>query len=195
MVTNARVDEAEEVAGKLSLEEFERLPESGDLRLELTDGRLVREPRPGARHGWLAGQLFRSLDAYAREKGRGLAVIEAGFLLSVDPPTVRGPDVAFISDLAIPPDEIPTGFWTVAPQLAVEVMSPSNSAAEIQERVVDYLAAGTSMVWVVDPHTRSVTVFRSRDEVQWLTERDVLDGLDVLPDFRIELSGLFPPRS
>lgn len=179
------------VERSLSLEEFQRLPEEDHHRIELVRGRLVREPRPGAKHGWLTGRLVGELEPFVRERGLGLVVTETGFLLSDDPPTVRGPDVAFIAAENLPPDGLPDGFWTVAPQLAIEVVSPSNTASEIRQKVLEYLAAGTLLVWVVDPATRSVTTYRSRDEIRLLTATDELEGGDVLPGFRFGLSELF----
>lgn len=179
--------------GLLSLEEFERLPEEGEYRLELVRGRVVREPRPGARHGWLAGRLHVAVDAHARKHELGLAIIETGFLLNDEPPTVRGPDVAFISASRVPPGDLSLGFWTRAPDLAVEVLSPSNSMADIDEKVREYLTSGGRLVWVVDPIRRSVTVYRSPDDIQLLKEGDVLDGGGVLPGFALSISRLFEP--
>ena len=181
----------ETVEAPLSLEEFEQLPEEGEHVLELVRGRVVREPRPGGEHGWLAGELFGLIRSHVREHKLGLALIETGFLLSVDPPTVRGPDIAFIGTENLPAEGIPIGFWRVPPDLAVEVLSPSNRASEIREKVLEYLTAGTRLVWVVDPRTRSVAAYRSKDEVRVLTEGDMLDGADVLPDFRVVISDLF----
>jgi Uma2 family endonuclease len=189
-----RTDGTGVAEGSLSLEKFLQLPDENEHRIELAKGRLVREPRPGAEHGWLVGNVFRELDSYVRERGLGLAIIETGFLLAVDPPTVRGPDVALISSANLPPGKIPIGFWTVAPDLAVEVVSPSNTVAEIQEKVLEYLAAGTQMVWVVDPRTRSVTTYGSLDEIRILTEADTVEGGEVIPGFRLEVADLFQPH-
>jgi Uma2 family endonuclease len=177
----------------LTLEEFERLPDEDPYKLELSRGRLVREPRPGARHGWLVAELFRALDRYTREQALGTVVIETGFLLSVDPPTVRGPDLAVIRTENLPREGLPDGWWTRAPDLAIEVLSPSNLAVEIHEKVLDYLTAGTRLVWVVDPHTRTVTVYGSRHESRLLTLGDDLEGGEVLPGFQISLADLFRP--
>lgn len=81
----------------------------------------------------------------------------------------------------------------MAPDLAVEVVSPSNTAAEIREKVLEYLACGSRLVWVVDPATRSVSAYRSRTEIRLLTEGDVLEGADVLPGFRLAITELFAP--
>lgn len=176
---------------RVSLEEFQRLSEEDEHRVELSRGRLVREPRPGAEHGWLVGKLVQRIGSHASERGLGIAVTETGFLLNVEPPTVRGPDVAFIAEENLPSEGIPSGFWTVPPDLAVEVVSPSNSSEEIQEKVLQYLEADTRLVWVVDPGTRSVTAYRSRNEIRLLTEGDTLDGADVLPGFRLPVTDLF----
>jgi Uma2 family endonuclease len=177
----------------LTLEDFERLPEEDAYRLELVRGRAVREPRPGARHGWIVRKLYRALDAHLEENELGIVINETGFLLSVDPPTVRGPDLAVITSESLPREGIPEGFWTRPPDLAIEVLSPSNSAVEIHEKVLDYLTSGTRLVWVVDPHTRTVTVYGSRHESHLLTLGDDLEGGEVLPGFRIALADLFEP--
>jgi len=175
----------------LTLEEFERLPEEDAFRLELSRGQLVREPRPGAEHGWLATRLFRAIDGHVRKRELGAAVIETGFLLPLRPATVRGPDVAFISKERLPPGDVPTGFWPLAPDLAVEVLSPSNTAAEMQQKVLEYLEAGSRLVWVVDPRSRTVTVWRPPSRGSVLREEEVLDGGDVLPGFRVEVAEIF----
>ncbi len=180
----------ETIEGLLTLQEFERLPDDG-YRHELVRGRVVREPLPGAEHSWVARNLNRALDRFVEEHSLGLVVFDTGFLLSDLPPTVRGPDVAFLSGEHLPSEGPPKGFWTTAPELAVEVLSPSNTAAKINDKVLEYLGAGTRLVWVVDPDTRCVTVYRSRKDVQVLTMEDVLDGADVLPGFRLPLSELF----
>ena len=85
----------------VSVEEFERLPDDG-YRAELVRGLVVREPRPGGEHGWVVRILFRALDGFTRQAGVGEALIETGFRLSEHPPTVRGPDVAFIATDRMP---------------------------------------------------------------------------------------------
>jgi len=177
----------------LTLEEFQRMPEEDACLVELVRGRVVREPRPNTRHGQLTIRLGGRIDAYATERGLGITVTESGFVLSVDPPTVRGPDVAFIATRDSPPEEDLAGFWPIAPDLAVEIVSPSNRAAEIREKVLEYLASGTRLVWVVDPATRSVAVYRSRADIRLLTEGDALEGGDVLPGFRLAVRELFEP--
>ena len=186
-------DPADIAVRTYSLEEYERLPDEDGWRDELVRGRIAREPQPGAEHGWLSARLFRAIDRWAEDSGVGIALMETGFLLSVEPPTVRGPDVAFLAIDRVPEEGIPKGFWPLAPDLAVEVVSPSNTASGIQEKVLEYLAAGSRAVWVVDPKTRTVTVCRSPDDLRILSRDDALETPDLLPGFRLPLAELFAP--
>jgi Uma2 family endonuclease len=133
------------------------------------------------------------IGSYARERGLGIVVTETGFLLSVEPPTVRGPDLAFLARESLPQELPSEGFWRVAPDLAIEVVSPSNTAAEIRGKVLEYLACGSRLVWVVDPATRSASAYRSRRDIALLTVDDDLEGGDVLPGFRLPIAELFDP--
>ena len=181
---------AETVERSISVEEFEHHREEDGYRTELVRGRLVREPRPAAEHTWLASELYWRIESHVREHGLGRTLFDAGFLLDDNPPTIRIPGMAFLAHPG-PAEERPTGFWTIAPDLAVEIVSRSNTASEIQGKVLEYLASGTRLVWVVEPATRSVTSYRSRKDVEVLTEEDDLDGGDVLPGFRFRISDLF----
>lgn len=116
---------------------------------------------------------------------------ETGFLLTSSPDTVLGPDIAFIKRERIPAEGRPKGFWPGAPDLAVEVLSPSMTKAEIEEKVREYLAAGTLAVVIVNPKRRGVTVHRPRGQAQILAERDTLDLDDVVPGFRIHIATIF----
>ncbi len=175
----------------LTLQEFERLPEEDEFRVELVRGRLVREPRPGGRHGRIAFRVGFLIERFAEVRGLGQVVMETGFLLAEDPPTVRGPDVAFIAQESLPAEGAPVGHWRYAPDLAIEVLSPSNSAAETLQKVADYLRSGSRLVWVVDPAAESVTIYSPRGDVRVVDDGDVLEGEDVLPGFRVEVADLF----
>lgn len=175
----------------MSLEQFERLPDEDPDRLELARGCLVREPPPGARHGDIAYRMSRKLGNFLEGTDIGRVAIGAGFLLAEDPPTVRGPDIAVVSRESVPPEGPPDGYWRVAPVLAVEVVSPSNTITGMQEKVFDYLDAGTREVWVVDPTTEMVTIHRSRRDVRTLAQEDRLVGGDFLPGFELVLGDLF----
>lgn len=175
----------------LRLEEYARLPEEDAFLLELSRGLLVREPRPGARHGAIVLNVVQELNPFVREHGLGRVVIEAGFLLTVDPPTVRGPDVAFISAARLPDGPLPDGFWSLAPDLAVEVVSPSNSAGNMQEKVLQYLDAGSREVWVVQPNTRTIEVWRPGVGMRVVRDDGTLDGGDIIPGLRLAVADLF----
>jgi Uma2 family endonuclease len=160
----------------LTLEDFEKLPEEDAYKLELVRGRVVREPRPGYEHGRILTDLVTLLISHVRHHALGMVVADIGVILATDPPTVRGADLAFFSVGGLQPDQVTRGFARVAPDLSVEIVSPSNSRKEIEEKVLDYLNAGVRLVWVVEPRTRSVTVYRSavrrpsskcRGETRW----------------------------
>jgi Uma2 family endonuclease len=151
----------------------------------------VREPRPETRHGQLIVRLSSWMHVHASERGIGIVTADTGFVTSVEPPTVRGPDIAFFAVEGAPTEEMLKGFRQGGPDLAVEVVSPSNTASEIDEKVLEYLGAGTRLVWVVEPRTRSVTAYRSRDDIRLLTEGDVLEGDDVLPGFAVPVARIF----
>lgn len=175
----------------LTLEEFERLPDD-DFRTELVRGRLVREPPAGMNHGWLGAYLAFLITDFVLKHDLGKVFqADTGFVLFDDPPTVRAPDVAFVSRDRLPPPEESIGFGHLAPDLAIEVVSPSNTAIEILDRVEDYLEAGTRLVWVVQPHRSSVTEYRSRHEIRLLREDEALDGYDVLPGFSVKVAEIF----
>ena len=168
--------------------EFERLPEDPYYRYELSKGRLVREPRPGARHGRVAFELASVLREFVRAHDLGSVEMETGFQLSEDPVIVRGPDVAFIARGRLPA-EVPTGWWPFAPDLAIEVISPSNTASEIETKVLEYLDAGTRMVWVIDPESRTARIYAG-NEARIVREDEDLYAGDVVRNFSVPLRSI-----
>ena len=184
-----KTDHADPEIRLLTIEEFEGLPDDG-WRMELVRGRVVREPPAGFDHGDVAFGIGMLLRAFVQEHGLGRVVgTDTGFILFDKPPTVRAPDIAFVREDRLGFDR--RRFAPLAPDLAVEVLSSSNTLSEIYEKVLDYLSAGTRLVWVADPDTRTVTVYRSRDEIRLLRAGDEIDGADVLPGFRRRVSDLF----
>lgn len=146
----------------------------------------------GFNHGSVAMNLGGPLHAYAKAKGLGVVVsAEAGFVLSREPDTVRAPDIGFVSAGRIPPGEETVKFWEGAPDLAVEVLSPSDTVDEIEEKVDDYLAAGTALVWVVNPRRKTVTVYRPSQQPTLLSENNDLSGDEVVPGFHIPVAAIF----
>jgi Uma2 family endonuclease len=116
---------------------------------------------------------------------------ETGFLLEQDPDTVRAPDVAFVRRERIQKAGTVEGYWIGAPDLAVEVLSPSDTVRRIEGKVAEWLESGSRLVWVVSPKMHTVTVYRSLTEIVVLTEKDTLDGGDVVPGFQIPIAEIF----
>jgi Uma2 family endonuclease len=146
-------------------------------------------------HGRLAIKLGARLDEHVTRLGLGTVLVEAGYVLQRGPDTVRGPDVSFVSTARLPPDRIPEEFISGPPDLAVEILSPGDRWAEIEGKVADYLAGGARLVWLVDPRERRVTVRYPDRPPRALTDRDILDGEDVVPGFALDLAGLFDAAS
>ena len=116
---------------------------------------------------------------------------ETGFWTERNPDTVRAPDAAFVSNERLPAEGLPRGYFQGAPDLAVEVVSPGDSAAEVRGKAEEWLQAGARLVWLVYPESRAVTVFRSREDVRTLASTDELTGEPVLPGFRCRVEELF----
>jgi Uma2 family endonuclease len=159
-------------------------------RVELVRGVLVVKEPPGYRHGDVAAQILKSLIIYVddRNLGRVLAA-ETGFKLARNPDTVRAPDVAFISRDRLP-DPDTRGFAELAPDLAVEVLSPDDRPGETLSKVGDWLEAGARLVWIIDPRRRLARIYRQDGSEMHLTAEDALDGEDVLPGFACRLSSV-----
>ncbi len=154
----------------------------------------VSEP-PGGVHGRLAMKLGGRLDEHVTRLRLGTVLVEAGYVLEREPDTVRGPDISFLSTTRLPPDRIPEQFIPGPPDLAVEILSPGDRWSETEEKVADYLAGGVRLVWLVDPRERRVIVRYPDRPPRVLTDRDSLDGEDVVPGFALDLAGLFGPRA
>ena len=146
----------------------------------------------GHRHGRLVINMTTPLDQYVRTHDLGCVyAAETGFQLTTDPDTVRAADVAFIQQDRVSEVGDTDGFWPGAPDLAVEVVSPNDLYTEIEEKVIDWLDAGTRMVVIVNPRKRIVTTYRSRSEITILTDGDTLDGADIIPGWRLAVEEIF----
>lgn len=161
-----------------------------DMRHELVRGLLVTLPFSGGEHGEIAGNIVHQIVLYDPDRKLGRMLGGTGFRVESGPDTVRVPDVAFVSAARL--SQVRTkGYPAVSPDLAVEVLSPSNSATEMIQKVDEYLKAGSRLVWIVDPETRSVTVWTKDGAARPLHEEDQLDGGDVLPGFTCRVGDLF----
>jgi Uma2 family endonuclease len=176
----------------MTAEELLRLPTGMGERYELVLGELKIMSPAGSRHGLIALSIGSLLRQAVRRGRLGAAFgAETGFVLSRDPDTVRAPDVAFVAAARLPPGDLPDGYFPGAPDLAVEVISPSEAAAEVQRKVNEYFEAGARLVWVVYPDTRQVVVYRSARESLTLLADDTLDGGDLIPGFASRVAELF----
>ena len=152
----------------------------------------MSEPLPGGLHGRIVTRLAELLGSFVRLRRCGAVYTgDTGFVLARQPDTVRGPDVAFLSAERLRALEDERRFIPGAPDLAIEVLSPHDRPGEVLSKVADYLAAGSSVVWVVDPIRERVSVFRSPLTPLILSGREVLDGEHVLPGFSVRVSEIF----
>ena len=175
----------------MTAEELLMLPDNGK-RYELIEGVLNEMLPAGAAHGFVALNAAVILRQFVQSPGLGAVfAAETGFVLSIDPDTVRAPDAAFVAADRLPPGDLPPGYLRLAPDLVVEVVSPPDTASELQSKVCTWLDAGCRLVWVVYPATQSVTVYRSREDVRVLGADDVLDGGPVFDGFSAEVRELF----
>ena len=162
-----------------------------DKRTELVRGRLlVREPA-GARQGGVAIRLGRRLLDHVEETRAGrLYSTDTGFKIAKDPDTVRAPDLAFVSAGRLP-DRDPETFLELAPDLVVEVLGRGNRPGQVRKRVAQFLAAGSRLVWVLDPRREVAHVHRADGSESVLGIGEALSGEGVLPGFRCALADLF----
>ena len=164
-----------------------------DARYELVRGELrVMEPSPDPSHGSVTMRLSVALatHVYAHRLGEVFAA-ETGFVLRRDPDTVRAPDIAFVRADQLPAGGIGPRYGDMVPDLAVEVVSPSDRIPQVWQKVDDYLGAGVRAVWVVDPVRRTVAVHGTGEPVRLLAEHDTLDGGRVVPGFACPVATIF----
>lgn len=168
---------------------LEKLPEDG-WRRELVRGELIEMSPPNARHGRVVIRLGSHLDAYADENDLGEVYSEVGWIFEHDPDTVLGPDLSFVrkSRLSQVNEE---GFARTFPDLAIEVLSPSNTAGEMMRKVDVYFRSGVSAVWIVEPKQRIAEVHRKGKPVRRLGLDDALEDAELLPRFSLKLRDLF----
>ncbi len=175
----------------MTAEELMKTPDDG-MRRELVKGEMREMPPAGALHGKAAMGIGRILGNYVQENELGeVPAAETGFIIARNPDTTRAPDTGFISKERIPSSGPPDGYWELAPDLAVEVVSPNDTATEVQEKVREWIEAGVRLVWVVYPKTREVVVHKSLKDISTLTEGESLRGDDVLPGFECPVKEIF----
>jgi Uma2 family endonuclease len=172
----------------VTVEGFASMPLEGIW--ELIDGEMIEWSPTSGLSGWIAGRLFARLAIHAEQGDLAWAFPpETGFVLFDDRATVRSPDAAIVRRHRLP---VLTGhFVPVAPDLAAEVLSPSDRTAQAPSKVTMYLQAGVQLVWLLDPETRTISICRPDAAPRTLHENDTLDGGDVLPGFSVSVAELF----
>jgi Uma2 family endonuclease len=174
----------------MTAEEFEQLPDN--MRCELVRGEVIEMTPSAAESGLIGSRIVVRLGAFVEAGDLGITYVpEAGFLLRRDPDTVRVPDVAFVVKARAalhPPLE---GAFPGPPDLAVEVVSPSDRMRDVLEKVEEYLAAGTQIVWVVLPTRREVYVYRGGGGLDVVGEAGTLTAETILPGLAIPVADIF----
>jgi Uma2 family endonuclease len=174
----------------LTAEELLELPDDG-MRHELAEGELLTMAPTGESHGRVALAIGARIFDHVERNGLGRAYAAGtGFVLHRGPDSVRAPDVAFVAAERLVVGPMP-GFAEMAPDLVVEVVSPSDRATEVASKAAMWIDAGVRLVWVVDPQARLAAVHHPGGLVTVLREDGALDGEDVLPGFRLPLGSLF----
>lgn len=177
-------------ARPMTAEDFLDMPDDG-FRYELIMGELVKMPHPGQYHAEIGSIVDGSLGPHVRGARIGKVYTEYGYILSFGPDTVRAPDLSFISRERLDATGETQGYWRGAPDLAIEIISPTDRYGDVADKVQDWLDAGALMVVVINPRNRTVEVHRSNGDVEILTEGDTLDGAGVVPGWKIAVSEIF----
>ena len=171
-------------------EELFSMPDDG-YRYELVRGELRKMAPSGSEHGDISADIHGSLHPYVRANNLGRTrIADPGFILEREPDSVRAPDVAFVRRERIEAIGKTVFFWPEAPDLAIEVISPNDRYTEVDEKIADWLSAGTRMVIVVNPRNRTVNM-HTPDGAITLNLGDTLDGGDVVPGWQMPLTDIF----
>jgi Uma2 family endonuclease len=169
-------------------DDLRAMPKDGQ-KYELVDGEIRVSPA-GDRHGFVAANLIVLLGAFVKQRRLGYVMSsDAGFRLPSK--NVRSPDVSFVASGRFPNDTPPDDWGSLAPDLAVEVLSPGDRPRYVMDKVGEYLEAGVRLVWVIDPKKQRAVVYRSLSDVRELGPDESLEGQDVLPGFSCRLRDIF----
>lgn len=161
-------------------------------RYDLIRGELHEMPPAGGEHGDIESNFIIALGGFVHQRRLGRVYPgDTGFIISLESHTWLSPDVAFVQQNRLPPAGERVGFMPLAPDFAVEIASPSDRSSVMTEKVLEYLNAGTRLVWVVEPRLRLVTAYTPDRSAHVYTEADEIDCGDVVPGFRIRVGELF----
>ncbi len=173
---------------KVTVPEFEKL--SHDSHRELIRGTVIENSYLGAEAGIILGNVGGVVHVWAKQQAKSYCGFRVGHVLARNPDTVRTADVSYIRAEHFSEKNIPEGFWDLAPDLAVKVISPWETAQGIRDKVTDFLTASTRLVWVVYPRTQEVTVHTPDALARTYGVNDILE-FDVLPGFTCSVKDLF----
>jgi Uma2 family endonuclease len=179
-------------SGPVSAEQLAQI-DDGYHRYELVRGE-IRMMSPGSsRHGMVIGELTLRLGQFINSCQLGVFFgAESGFRIERDPDTVLAPDFAFVGRDRIPPDGLPKGYWAIAPDLVVEVLSPDDRSSAVAEKLQLWLGAGVRSAWIVDPARRNVEIHHGDGSKQEFREADLITDEAVLPGFSCPVGNFFP---
>lgn len=175
----------------MTAEEFAQLP-NDDTFQELIRGEVRTSPPPTPMHGGPQAQTTTLLSNFVNAEDLGRIFTEAGFRVERNPDTVLAPDVSFVRADRLPILAAASGYPDLVPDLVVEVISPSESARAVDQRLQEWLRLGARLAWAANPRARSVTVFSPGADPVVLRTDDTLDGGEVLPGFHCTVGDLFP---
>jgi Uma2 family endonuclease len=173
----------------LTADALELMPDDDSVQTELDEGELITMPPAGEEHGGCGGEIAIILGSHVKKHRLGrLYIADTGFRLRDD--TVRAPDLAFVRRDRI--DAIRgKGFAKGAPDLAVEIFSPTDNVRQLMRKVKQYFAAGTHTVWIVYPDRREVQVLEFTGTDSLLTGDDLIESPELLPGFSVPISEFF----
>ena len=178
---------------RLTFKQFQDLPETEGVHYELDEGELLMEASPAARHNLVRQRIAMKLTQFVESNGLGIVLEEMDFRLGPD--TVRNPDVAFVTKEHLKTIDLDASPIDGAPALAVEVISPSNTAQDIAKKTQQYLEAGSSCVWLAYPNpSMRLVEIHSGSGVQRVREPEELKAETILPGFVLSLRYIFEGR-
>lgn len=177
----------------LTAEEFMQLPDEDGFRDELINGELIRMPSPRPPHGRITVRLGAPLAQFVWDHGLGDVFQNSGFQLTANPDTVLAADISFVTKERLEPEPDPEKYWPGAPDLAVEVLSPSDRPSMVNKRIAIFFAQGVKQLWIVNPKKRTVAVYRTPSDSITFSGSDELEADDILPGFRLSLDRIFGP--
>lgn len=179
----------------MTAEEYMQLPDEDGFRDELINGEVIRMPSPGLPHGRMSIRLAGPLSQFVWDKDLGEVFLDSGFKLTSNPDTVLAPDISFITKQRLEEGPDTEGYWPRPPDLACEVLSPSDRPSTVTKRIDIFFKSGVRQVWIINRKKSTVTVYRSPSDSTTFFGSDYLEADDMFPGFRISLERIFGPTT